>query len=34
LAFLESHEPELNGGAVAIDSSPTRLIAAREVLER
>jgi predicted secreted protein len=34
IAFLESHEPDLIAVAEAIDSSPARLIAAREVLER
>ena len=34
IAFLESHEPDLVAVADAIGSSPARLIAAREVLER
>ena len=34
IAFLESHEPDLIAVAEAIESSPARLIAAREVLER
>ncbi len=34
IAFLESHEPDLIAVAEAIGSSPARLVAAREVLER
>ena len=34
IAFLESHEPDLIAVADAIGSSPARLVAAREVLER
>ena len=34
IAFLESHEPDLVAVAEAIGSTPARLIAAREVLER
>ncbi len=34
IAFLESHEPDLIEVAAAIGSSPGRLVAAREVLER
>ena len=34
IAFLESHEPDLIAVAEAIDSSPARLVAAREMLER
>ncbi len=34
IAFLENHEPDLIAVAEAIESSPARLIAAREVLER
>lgn len=34
IAFLESHEPDLLAVAEAIGSTPARLVAAREVLER
>ena len=34
IAFLESHEPDLVAVAAAIGSSPDRLVAAREILER
>jgi len=34
IAFLESHEPDLVAVAEAIGSSPAKLVAAREVLER
>ncbi len=34
IAFLENHEPDLIAVAEAIRSSPARLVAAREVLER
>ena len=34
IAFLEGHEPDLIAVAEAIGSSPARLVAAREVLER
>jgi len=33
-AFLESYEPDLVAVAEAIGSTPARLVAAREVLER
>jgi hypothetical protein len=33
LGFLESHEPDLVACAVAIDASPTALVAARHMLE-
>ena len=34
IAFLESHEPDLIAVAEAVGSTPARLVAAREVLER
>lgn len=34
IAFLESHEPDLVAVAEAIGSSPAKLVAAREMLER
>ena len=34
IAFLESHEPDLVAVADALGSSPAKLVAAREVLER
>lgn len=34
IAFLESYEPDLVAVAEAIGSSPAKLVAAREVLER
>ena len=34
IAFLESHEPDLVAVAEAVGSSPAKLVAAREVLER
>ena len=33
IAFLESHEPDLVDVADAIGSTPTRMVAAREMLE-
>lgn len=34
LGFLEAYEPDLIGCAEALDMSPVRLIAARQMLER